>query len=337
MNKICTFGEIMYRLTPPNNELFRNATDLQVGFAGSEANTAVALSNLGVDAKYLTVLANNELGITTRNSLRAQGVDTNSVVFNEHRMGTIFIEKGYSQRPSKVIYDRKDSAFAMQQKEDFDFTKELENTEFFHTSGITSALSECALFNQKQAIKYAKANGIKNSFDLNYRSKLWSKEKAEATLKTFVNDIDIIIGNEDDYNDYFSFLKDRKTFSNNEEFYIHIGNILEQKYGEKICAFSNRESISANKNMWSGTLYYEGHTYTSKKYTIDIIDRVGAGDSFSAGIIYGILNNYKPQEIIDFAVALSCLKHTINNDYCTVSLDDVLHLIGGDESGRIKR
>ena len=338
--KVITFGELMLRLAPENYLRFVQSEKYQATFGGAEANVAVSLANYGVDASFVTKLPTHEIGQSAVNSLRKFGVDTTKIVRGGDRVGIYYCEKGASQRPSKVIYDRAYSSIAMASKEDFDWVKIFDGADWFHFTGITPALSDSVAEICLIACKKAKELGIKISCDLNFRKKLWSKEKAGQVMGELCHYIDYCIANEEDAKDVFGIEADNTDIYGgklNREGYISVAKKLTDRFNFKGVAITLRESKSANDNDWSGMLYTDGQAYFSKKYSMHIVDRVGGGDSFGGGLIYALLNNYDSQNAIEFAVAASCLKHSIEGDYNLVSKKEVETLAGGDASGRVQR
>ncbi|MBR3805041.1 MAG: sugar kinase [Clostridia bacterium] len=340
MAKVVTFGELMLRLAPEGYYRFLQAEKYLATFGGAEANVAVSLANYGVDVAFCSKLPEHEIGQSVVNSLRKFGVDCSKIVRGGERVGVYYCEKGASQRPSKVIYDRAYSAIAMAKPEDFDWDKIFDGTEWFHFTGITPALSDSMAEITLTALKEAKKRNITVSTDLNYRKKLWSKEKAGKVMAKLCPYVDYCIANEEDAKDVFGIEADNTDINSgklNREGYISVAKKLTDKFNFKGVAITLRESLSANDNNWSAMLYTGGEAYFSKKYAVHIVDRVGGGDSFGGGLIYSLLNNYSAQETIEFAVAASCLKHSIEGDYNLVSVDEVKKLAGGDASGRVQR
>ena len=338
--KIITFGEIMLRLAPEGYYRFVQAETLGATFGGGEANVAVSLANYGFDAAFVTKLPKHEIGQAAVNSLRRYGVDTSYITRGGSRVGIYFLEKGASQRPSKVIYDRAGSSIAEADTSDFDWEKIFEEAEWFHFTGITPALSDQVAAICLEAVKTAKALGVKVSCDLNYRNKLWTKEKAGQVMGELCNYVDVCIANEEDAADVFGIRAantDVTAGEVNREGYKDVAKQLAERFGFEKVAITLRESVSANDNRWSAMLY-DGTDYLfSKKYNMHIVDRVGGGDSFGGGLICAVLNGYDSQSTIEFAVAASCLKHSIEGDFNMVSMDEVLKLAGGDASGRVQR
>lgn len=338
--KVITFGEIMLRLAPEGYYRFVQAESYGATYGGGEANVAVSLANYGLDAGFVTKLPAHEIGQAGINALRRFGVDTSNIVRGGDRVGIYFLEKGASQRPSKVIYDRAGSSIATAKPEDFDWNSIFEGVEWFHFTGITPALGDNVAAICLDACKAAKEKGITISCDLNYRNKLWSKEKAGQVMGELCQYVDVCISNEEDASDVFGIKAagtDVTAGQVNHEGYRDVAKQLADRFGFSKVAITLRTSISANDNKWAAMLYDGNECYFSKQYTMHIVDRVGGGDSFGGGLIYACLQNMKPQEIIEFAVAASCLKHSIEGDFNQVSVDEVKKLAGGDASGRVQR
>ena len=338
--KVITFGEIMLRLAPEGYYRFVQAETFGATYGGGEANVAVSLANYGFDAKFVTKLPKHEIGQCAVNSLRRYGVDTSYIARGGDRVGIYFLEKGASQRPSKVIYDRAGSSIATASPSDFNWDEIFDGAEWFHFTGITPALNDDVAAICLEACKAAKEKGVTISCDLNYRNKLWSKEKAGQVMGELCQYVDVCIANEEDASDVFGIKStgpDVTTGKLNRDGYKDVAKQLVDRFGFKKVAITLRESISANDNNWSAMLYTDGESYFSKKYAVRIVDRVGGGDSFGGGLICASLNGYGPQETIEFAVAASCLKHTIEGDFNQVSMDEVLKLAQGDGSGRVQR
>lgn len=335
-----TFGEIMLRLAPEGYYRFVQAESYGATYGGGEANVAVSLANYGLDSAFVTKLPAHEIGQAGINSLRQFGVDTTDIVRGGKRVGIYFLEKGASQRPSKVIYDRAGSSIAEAAKEDFDWDAIFEDADWFHFTGITPALGDNVAEICLEACRKAKKKGIIVSCDLNYRNKLWSKEKAGKVMGELCKYVDVCIANEEDAGDVFGIKAadtDVTAGKVNHEGYKDVAKRLADRFGFQKVAITLRESLSANDNNWAGMLYSGGEYYFSKKYTMHIVDRVGGGDSFGAGLIYASLADMSAQEIIEFAVAASCLKHSIEGDFNQVSVEEVKKLAGGDASGRVQR
>lgn len=338
--KIVTFGEIMLRLAPEGYYRFVQADTFGATYGGGEANVAVSLANYGFDASFVTKLPKHEIGQSAVNALRKFGVDTSKIVRGGDRVGIYFLEKGASQRPSKVIYDRADSSIAKASRSDFDWKSIFEGVEWFHFTGITPALNDEVADICMDACKAAKEMGITISCDLNYRNKLWSKEKAGKVMAALCEYVDVCIANEEDAADVFGIHAvdtDVTAGTVNHDGYKDVAKQLADRFGFKKVAITLRESISANDNNWSAMLYDGNDYFFSKKYPMRIVDRVGGGDSFGGGLICASLNGYDSQNTIEFAVAASCLKHSIEGDFNMVSMDEVLKLANGDASGRVQR
>lgn len=338
--KVVTFGELMLRLAPENYLRFVQTEKYQATFGGAEANVAVSLANYGTDVSFVSKLPDHEIGTAAVNSLRRFGVNVSDIVRGGDRVGIYYCEKGASQRPSKVIYDRAGSSIAAADKTDFDWDKIFDGATWFHFTGITPALSDGMAEITALAAKKAKEKGLTVSCDLNFRKKLWSKEKAGKVMGEICKYVDYCIANEEDAKDVFGIEADNTDITGGKldrDGYISVAKKLTDKFGFKGVAITLRESLSANDNNWSGMLYTGDKAYFSKKYAMHIVDRVGGGDSFGAGLIYSLVNGYDAQKTIEFAIAASCLKHSIEGDYNMVSVKEVETLAGGDASGRVQR
>lgn len=338
--KVVTFGELMLRLAPEGYYRFVQAETFGATYGGGEANVAVSLANYGFDAYYVTKLPAHEIGQAAVNSLRRFGVNTDYIARGGKRVGIYFLEKGASQRPSKVIYDRAGSSIAEASKKDFDWKKIFDGAEWFHFTGITPALNDEVAAICLEACKAAKEAGVKISCDLNYRKKLWTKEKAGQVMDELCKYVDVCIANEEDAADVFGIRAantDVTAGKVNKEGYKDVAKQLADRFGFEKVAITLRESLSANDNNWSAMLYDNGEYFFSKQYQMHIVDRVGGGDSFGGGLICAALSGYDSQQIIEFATAASCLKHSVEGDYNMVSMDEVLALAGGDGSGRVQR
>ncbi|KXL53444.1 2-dehydro-3-deoxygluconokinase [Anaerotignum neopropionicum] len=340
MKKVVTFGEIMLRLAPEGYLRFSQAEKYGATYGGGEANVAVSLANYGLDAAFVTKLPKHEIGQAGVNALRKYGVDTSKIVRGGDRVGIYFLEKGASQRPSKVVYDRANSAISQAKRVDFDWNNILDDVEFFHFTGITPALGGEVPAICEDALKVCKEKGIMVSCDLNYRKNLWTKAEAKETMSKLMPYVDVCIANEEDAADVFDIHATNTDISSgklNYDGYKEVAKTLAETFGFKKVAITLRGSISANDNNWAAMLYDGSEFYFSKNYLVHIVDRVGGGDSFGGGLIYAILNNFSMQETIEFAVAASCLKHSIEGDFNMVSVDEVLKLAKGDGSGRVQR
>lgn len=340
--KVLTFGEIMLRLKAPGVERLFQSPELEATFGGGEANVAVSLANYGVDAQFLTVLPDNALGDACLRELRKFGVDTGKIQRGKGRMGIYFLEAGANQLPSKVVYDRAESAIALAKPGDIDWEQAFSGVDWFHISGITPAVSETAMELSLESVKAAKARGVTVSCDLNYRKNLWKYGKqASEVMREMAKYVDVAIANEEDVQKSLGITADVavETGELDRAKYRALGDKVLSAYpGMKMIAITLRESRSADWNGWAACLNDGEQFYESKKYEIrDIVDRVGGGDSFAGGLIYGLDRYEGKQEALEFAVAASCLKHSISGDFNRVSASDVLKLMNGDASGRVQR
>ncbi len=338
--RIVTFGEIMMRLNPAGYYRFQQAELWESSYAGGEANVAVSLASFGMNASFVTKVPPHEMGKAAVNTMRRYGVDVSSVVYGGSRLGLYYVEKGASQRPSKVIYDRVASSIAEASRSDFDWDAIFEGVDWFHFTGITPALGGCLPELCLEACKAAQTKGIMISCDLNYRGKLWSREQAEVVMSNLMPYVDVCIANESDAADVFGISAEGSDVESGKidaSGYTAVAKKLIERFGFKSVAITLRGSLSASINDWGGMLYQNGQAYFSNRYTIQIVDRVGGGDSFCAGLIFALLSGFDGQKAIDFAVAASCLKHTIEHDFNLVSVEEVLHLVSGNTSGRVQR
>lgn len=339
-NKVVTFGELMMRLNPEGYLRFVQAQKLVMSFGGGEANVAVSLANYGMDAAFVTKLPDNPFGVSGRNELRKYGVDTSGIVFGGPRMGIYFVEKGASQRASKVVYDRAGSSIALAKRSDFDWKKILAGATWFHFTGITPALGGELPAICLDALKYCKTHKITVSCDLNYRAKLWTKAQACECMSKLVKYVDVLIANEADAADVFGIVgegSDVESGKLDKAGYVSVAQQLVKRFGCKKVAITLRTSLSAFDNKWAGMLYDGKKAFFSKEYDVHIVDRVGGGDSFGGGLIYSLANGAKAQEAIDFAVAASCLKHSVELDFNHMSVAEVEALAGGNGTGRVQR
>lgn len=340
MKKVITFGEIMMRLNPEGYRRFVQADRFEASYAGGEANVAVGLAQFGMDAAFVSKVPAHEIGQCAVNELRRFGVDTSLILRGGDRLGLYYVEKGASQRASKVIYDRAGSAIAKAAVSEFDWDAIFENVAWFHWTGITPALGgelpEICL----EACKAAKAHGVTISCDLNFRKKLWTSAQANAVMSKLMPYVDVCIANEEDAKDVFGIAAsgtDIAAGKLSREGYRSVAEQLCARFGFKAVAITLRGSISASDNDWAAMLYTGGEAYFSPTYHIRIVDRVGGGDSFGAGLIYAMLNGKSPQDTVNFAVAASCLKHSIEHDFDLVSVSEVEALAAGNASGRVQR
>jgi 2-dehydro-3-deoxygluconokinase len=338
--KIITFGELMLRLAPDGYYRFLQAETYGATYGGGEANVAVSLANFGLNAAFVSKLPKHEIGQAGVNSMRKYGVDTSLIVRGGDRVGIYFLEKGAGQRPSKVIYDRAGSALSEADKKDFDWNKIFINAKWFHFTGITPALSDASAEICLEACKSAKQKGITVSCDLNYRNKLWSREKAAEIMSELCKYVDVCISNEEDAGDVFGIkAKNTDIVSGkvSHEGYKEVAEELAKRFRFSKVAITLRSSISANDNRWAAMIYDGKDFFFSREYLIHIVDRVGGGDSFGAALIYALIKNFALKDALEFAVAASCLKHSVEGDYNQVCVDEVLKLAGGDSSGRVQR
>ena len=344
MAKVVTFGEIMLRLKSPAYERFFQSPVLEATFGGGEANVAVSLANYGMDVSFVTVLPKNDIAEACIRELRGFGVDTGKIVRKDGRLGIYYLETGAVQRPSKVVYDRAGSAIAEAKAGDIDWKKVFEGATWFHLTGITPAISQGAADLSLEAVKAAKEMGVHVSCDLNYRKNLWKYGKrADEVMTELVKYVDTVIANEEDFQKSLGLSAESASAVQegqiDVELYKKIAASAMEKYPNiKRVAITLRESKSANHNDWSACLYNGKDFFLSRKYSItDIVDRVGGGDSFGGGLIYGLNNYDSEKDALEFAVAASCLKHTIPGDYNRVSVAEVESLMKGSGTGRVQR
>ena len=338
--KIVCFGEIMLRLSPPGYHRFEQAHSFDVVYGGGEANVAISLANYGLDACFVTKVPANPIGQAAINDMRRYGVDTRFMLKGGERLGIYFLEKGASQRPSKVVYDRKFSAISQALKTDFDWQTIFANADWFHFTGITPALGDNVAEAVFDACGAAKAAGLSVSCDLNFRKNLWSSEKAGRVMATFMSNVDVCIANEEDAEKVFGIrVADSDTTGGvlSHEGYKAVARQLKDRFGFNVVAITLRGSISASDNNWAAMLFKNGEYYFSRNYPIHIVDRVGGGDAFAGGLIYAFHNAYSDKDALEFAVAASCLKHSIEGDQNHVTVDEVKTLMAGDASGRVQR
>lgn len=340
MSKVVTFGEIMMRLAPPGRLRFTQATTLEMTFGGGEANVAVSLAQFGIDASFVTRLPDNDLAQACVNQLRGLGVGTRHILRGGERIGIYFLEAGASQRGSNVLYDRAHSSISTIDPASLNWAEIFKGAEWFHFTGITPALSDNAARAVMAGLQTAKAAGLTVSCDLNFRKKLWPPAKAQEVMTGLMGCVDFCIANEEDAEKVFGIKAAGAAVHEGKidhRRYVEVAQALTERFKFKGVAITLRESFSASRNGWSGLLYTGQKAYFSRRYDIDIVDRVGAGDSFAAGLIYGLLNKQAPQAAVEFAVAASCLKHSISGDFNLCSLAEVQNLLAGDGSGRVQR
>ena len=340
MGRIVTFGEIMLRLSSPGHERFVQADSFDACYGGGEANVAVSLANYGHEVCFATKVPKHEIGQCAVNALRRFGVDTQFITRGGERLGIYFLESGSAMRPSKVIYDRAHSAIAEATPGDFDFDKIMENASWFHWTGITPAISDNAANLVALACEAAKRHGATVSVDLNFRKKLWTAEKAQQVMRPLMKYVDVCIGNEEDAEHCLGYKpeSDVESGKTDAEGYKNIFEGMKNTFGFKYVVSSLRESISASHNGWKAMIYDGSSFYVSRRYDIlPIVDRVGGGDSFAAGIIHGLSSGFSAGEALEFAVAASALKHTIPGDFNMMATDEVEALMKGSGNGRVQR
>jgi 2-dehydro-3-deoxygluconokinase len=338
--KIVTLGEIMLRLSTPDFKRFVQADSFDVTYGGGEANVAAALCNYGLQGIFVSKVPDNPIGQAAINHLRRYGVDTVFVARGGQRLGIYFLETGASMRASQVVYDRANTSISEAEIDDFDFDKIFEGADWFHTTGITPALSDKAAALTEAALKKAKQKGITTSIDLNYRKKLWSKEKAKEVMTRLCQYVDVCIGNEEDAETTLGFsgkgtdvIKGELNLDGYKDVFLQ----MREKFKFKYIASTLRESHSASDNGWSALVYDGKEFYHTKQYEVRIIDRVGSGDSFASGFIYGLVTGMQMKDAAEFGIAASALKHTIPGDLNHATLSDVTDLMKGNASGRVQR
>ncbi|UAY53481.1 sugar kinase [Ferruginibacter albus] len=338
--KVVTLGEIMLRLSTPGFERFVQADSFDVTYGGGEANVAAAICNYGENGTFVTKVPNNAIGQSAINHLRRYGVDTKHIARGGDRLGIYFLETGASMRASQVIYDRAGASIAEVDASEFNWDEIFDGADWFHTTGITPALSDKAAALTLAALKAAKAKGITTSIDLNFRKKLWTKEKARVVMTGLCEFVDVCIGNEEDADLCLGFKAAHTDVTKGElnlDGFKDVFKQMKEKLGFKFIASSLRESHSASDNGWSALVYDGTEFYHTKKYNVRIVDRVGSGDSFASGLIYGLVTGMKMADAAEFGVAASALKHTIPGDLNHATLSDVKELVKGDGSGRVQR
>lgn len=339
MEFVC-FGEIMGRLNPFGYGRLAQVNELEISYGGGEANVAVSLANFGKQAVFVTKVPSHELSQSALNALLVHNVDVSRVIYGGDRLGLYFIEKGASQRPSKVIYDRKGSSISMAEKTDFNWRQIFSNAEWFHFTGITPALSDNCAEICLEACRVAKELGVTVSCDLNFRKNLWTSKKAGQVMATLMPYVDVAIANEEDCEKVFGIKAEDTDVEGgalSPEGYKAVAQKLSERFAIPTVALTLRESLSANNNNWSALLYNQGDFFFSKKYALHIVDRVGGGDSFCGALIYALSEGKNNPYVIDFAVASSALKHTVEYDFNEATVAEVEALMGGDGSGRVQR
>jgi 2-dehydro-3-deoxygluconokinase len=339
---VVSFGEIMLRLSPPAFERFLQSPQFVATFGGGEANVAVSLAHFGLHSRYITRLPCHAIGDAAVRALRAEGVDTTFVARGGHRVGIYFAETGASQRPSTVIYDRAGSAISEMSPDDVRWDDAFTGASWFHLTGITPALGDRARACTRAAIAAAKHAGARISIDLNYRKKLWTEAQAQETMRAVVRDADVIIGNEEDLQSVLGIAVAGADVSHgtlDRAAYADAAARVSREFGPALVAVTLRESLSASENGWSAILWdaAAGRAYDSQRYVVTLVDRIGGGDSFAAGLIYGLLTDRSAEAALRFAVAASALKQTIPGDFNRASAAEIDALAGGEASGRVQR
>ena len=340
MKKIIGFGDYILRLNPQGYLRFIQANNFEVFYTGAEANVCTSLAYMGVPTQFVTKLPDNMISECAISTLKRFSVGTDHIAYGGDRIGLFYLEKGASQRPSKIVYDRKNSAFCDSKPSDYDWKTIMQDAGHFHFTGITPALGSNIAEICLEACKTAKELGLTVSCDLNYRKNLWTRSEAKATMEKLLEYVDVLIANEEDAADVLDIHASNTDIISgklNKEGYVEVAEKISTKYNIGTVAITLRKSISASDNDWSALLYTGGKAYFSKEYHIHIVDRVGGGDSFGAGLIYGLHNNFTEQEIIEYAAAASCLKQTIEFDINLSKPSDILALAKGDGSGRVQR
>jgi len=337
---IVLFGELMIRLNAMNFERLIQAEELRVFYTGAEANVGASLANWGYEAIVVSRVPAHEIGQACVNYLRRFGIDTRHIQRAGDRLGILYVETGASQRPSKVIYDRKGSAFTEFDDSQIDWDALFKGKRWFHFAGTAPAVSERLVPILERACAAAKRQAVSVSCDLNYRRKLWSQKQAQETMTRLMEFVDVLICNEEDAAMVFSIhAKDTDitlgTLS--RDGYHDVASQLVARFGFSHVAITLRESLSASINNWGALLHHDGRSFFSRTYKMHVVDRIGGGDSFAAGLIYGLCEGMTAQDTVEFAVAASCLKHSIPGDFNLVSLEEVRSLLAGGGSGRIQR
>jgi 2-dehydro-3-deoxygluconokinase len=333
---ILTFGEIMLRFSPLDHEKLIQARTFDLNIGGAEANVAVSLALLGNNVKYISRLPNNDIGDLVIQELKKQNVNTDAIIRGGDRIGIYYLEKGASIRPSKVVYDRKHSAFSEISPSMFDWDQLFKNVKWFHVTGITPALSKSCKEVYLQALKVAKSKNITISFDINYRSNLWTIDAAKKIIQETLDHTDVLFANKGVAEELFNIRPESKSTDAVRDF-SEIAEKLSSICKSKYIAFTSRDAISASSNTWQGVLFENNQGVCSTIYTVDIVDRIGAGDAFAAGIIHGLSNQYGNKRTIDFATAASAIKHTIKGDFNLATQAEILELMTNNSPGYVKR
>lgn len=338
--KMIGFGDLMVRLSPPGYRRFMQTDHFDINYTGAEANVCVGLAHMGVAAEFVTRLPENEISLAAVSELRRHGVGTEKILFGGDRIGVFYLEKGAAQRPSRIVYDRKHTSVAESLPEHYDWQSILSGGSWFHITGITPALGDALPSVCADACRTARQLGLTVSCDLNYRKNLWSPRQAGAALRALMPYVDVLIANEEDAEKVFGIRAADSDVAEgvlSDSGYADVARQIEAQYGVRTVAISMRRSLSASDNDWGAMLYCGGKAYYSNRYLIRLVDRVGGGDSFAAGLIYGLMNGFSPQHTIEYAAAASCLKQTMELDFSLSTVSEVEKLVGGNGSGRIER
>lgn len=340
MKKIVGFGDFLVRLSPPGYLRFSQANSFELNYTGAEANVCVALSHMGMKTDFVTKLPKNDIAYAGVAEMRKHGVGVDNIAYGGERIGVFYAEKGASQRPSRIVYDRKHSSIAESCLTDFDWDEIFKNAYWFHLTGITPALSQTIGRVCVEICKIAKERKLIVSLDLNYRKNLWSTEEAQKTITKILPYVDVLIANEEDAEKVLGIKAtssdvEKGVLSN--EGYIEVAQKIEAEYNIHTISISMRRSISASDNDWGAMLYINNSPYFSSRYNIHLIDRIGGGDSFAAGIIYALANDFDPIHTIEYAAATSCLKQTIEKDFSISTVEEIEKLVNGNSSGRVER
>jgi 2-dehydro-3-deoxygluconokinase len=342
MKKVMTFGEIMLRLSPPGFERLLQSPLLVATFGGGEANVAVSLSQFGLESVYVTALPNNAIGDAAIRALRAEGVRTDRIVRSGSRVGIYYAEVGASQRASTVLYDRARSAISEMAPDAVDWKTVFDGADWFHVTGITPALGANGAEATRRAIAAARAAGARVSVDLNFRKKLWTEAQAQAAMCPMMREVDVVIANEEDLQSVLGVhVPDTDVTSGqlNLDGFRQAAERVTRDFGPPMVAITLRESVSASDNGWSAALWdaKAGTMQRSQRYDVRLVDRIGGGDSFAGGLIYGLVTGRSPEDALRFAVAASALKQTVPGDFNRMSAEEVDRLAAGDASGRVQR
>jgi 2-dehydro-3-deoxygluconokinase len=340
--KVITFGEIMLRLSPPGFERFLQTPQFVATFGGGEANVAVSLAWFGLDSYYVTRLPKHEIGDACIRALRAEGVKTDYILRGGDRLGIYYAETGASQRASTVIYDRARSSISEMEPDAVDWAKVFDGAAWYHVTGITPALGDKGTAATAKSIAAAHAAGVKVSVDLNFRKKLWTEKRAQEVMGPLMRDVDVVIANEEDLQSVLGVHvpgTDVTSGQLNIDGFREAAERVTRDFGPPMVAITLRESVSASDNGWSAVLWDSSSKtlYRSQRYDVRLVDRIGGGDSFAGGLIYGLVTGRGPQDALKFAVASSALKQTIPADFNRVTVAEVDRLVGGDASGRVQR